>query len=423
MLRSKSILAHACPGVRHRTSRVLVRLGTVVLLALGVFGVAGCGRNQPLSPELASVASPLRSQSVAFLDPAPGQPLHVTGKIGPGALYVIDKPANWNGGLVVWAHGYTVPSDPVAPPNLGALLQFFLSQGFAVAASSYSENGYAVAEAVRQTHQLNGLFAELVAEPDRTYLVGASLGGIINLKLLEKYDRQYDGALLVSGVVGGSDDEVRYLGDVWVLFDKFFPGVLPPLFGERPGPFPQAQIIGIVTDPANGQAFQLFLAFARERGLPFTNGQQAVTATLTALGFTWIGGLDFLDRTHGHELYDNEGTTYTAGGVPQPVVDDVNATVDRLTSTPDAKRFLRSHYEPDGDLAIPVITLHDQLDPLVPIFHERLLHDRVASAGKLSLLRQYDTASFGHVSSTVQGQIPGKFLELVGWVNSLAATP
>jgi pimeloyl-ACP methyl ester carboxylesterase len=350
-------------------------------------------------------------------------PLHLTGTLGPDAQYVIDKPANWNGMLVVWAHGYTAPDDPIQLPNFGALGQFLLSQGFALAASSFSENGYAVAEGSRQTHQLAMVFSDLVAEPDRTFLVGVSLGSIIGLKILETHSHTYDGALLVATIGGGSDDEVRYLADVWVLFDKFFPDAsLPPLFGERPGPYPQAQLVGLVTHPDNAQRFQLFLAFARERGLPFASGPEAVQATLTALGFAWIGALDFLDRTHGHVLIDNSETVYTAPGVPQPIVDDVNATVDRLTSTLDAEAYLRNYYEPDGDLRIPVITLHDQRDPLVPIFHEDL-YQKVQSKGKSEFLRQYSVDAFGHVSPTLQGQIPGRFLELVTWANSLAATP
>ena len=62
-----------------------------------------------------------------FRDPAPNEAQHFTGELGPGALYTVDKPANWNGGLVIWAHGYSVPTDPIHVPNLGPLLPFFLS--------------------------------------------------------------------------------------------------------------------------------------------------------------------------------------------------------------------------------------------------------------------------------------------------------
>lgn len=402
---------------RNRASRQCLLL---FILTLGVAGATGCHRKQPLAPETSSLSHAARSSRSAAVDPAPGQLLHLTGELGPGALYVIDKPANWNGSLVLWAHGYTLPTDPIQAPELGSLLPFFLARGYAVARSSYSENGYAVAEGVRQTFQLGQVFSGQVSAPDHTYLIGVSLGGIIALKLIEKYHHHYDGALLVSGVVGGSDDEVRYLSDVWVLFDKFFPSVLPPLFGERPGPFPAAQIVGKVTHPESAQAFRLFLAFARERGLPFANSTEAVQATLTAVGFAWMGAADFLDRTHQHVLADNSATIYTAPGVPQAIVDDVNATVDRLTATPDAEAYLRNYHEPDGNIQIPVITVHDRRDPLVPFFHEQLFHAAVATNGRTHLLRQYDADAFGHVSSTVQGQIPARFLELVSWVNPVA---
>lgn len=66
----------------------------------------------------------------------------IDGQIGPGALYRLASPANWNGSLVLYAHGYTGTELPVALPPEGALLISALtSQGFAVAYSSFSENG------------------------------------------------------------------------------------------------------------------------------------------------------------------------------------------------------------------------------------------------------------------------------------------
>ena len=422
MIRSRSIPTNVSRKV-HPRIRWHRRALAVALMMCGALWSAGCGRNEPLAPDLKSDVAPMRAAPSEFRDPSPGEQLHFTGSLGPGALYTVDKPANWNGGLVVWTHGYTLPTDPVHVPDLGPLLPFFLSQGYAVAVSSFSKNGYAVAEGVRQTHQLGQVFSSLVARPERTFIVGVSLGGIIGLNLIEKYDRHYDGALLVSGIVGGSDDEVRYIGDVWVLFDQFFPGNLPPLFGPRPGPFPQGQLFAIITNPANAQTFQLFLAFARARGLSFVSGPEAVEATLTALGFGWMGAHDLFDRTHGHVLYDNSDTVYPAPGVPQAIVDAVNAQVDRLKSTPDARAFLNRSYEPDGDLHVPVITLHDQRDPLVPFFHEQMLNGTVTAAGKSDLLRQYNQATFGHVSATLRGQIPARFLELVSWANSLTPAP
>lgn len=41
----------------------------------------------------------------------------VEGEHGPGARYAIYRPADWNGRLVVYAHGFIDPAAPVALPH------------------------------------------------------------------------------------------------------------------------------------------------------------------------------------------------------------------------------------------------------------------------------------------------------------------
>src|SRR5512143_381623 len=196
----------------------LATLATMLLLPLA----AGCSRQAPTQPLTHARAAV--SPDAAALSTT-GEPVHLEGEIGPGALYSLDRPADWNGDLVIYLHGYTNPAFPVALPNNSATRDALLAAGFAVAASSYSSNGYALPEAVRQSHQLRGLFVSRVAPPQRTFILGVSLGGIAGLKLAETYPGQYDGALLVSGVVGGSAAEVQYLSDAKVLFDQLYPAV------------------------------------------------------------------------------------------------------------------------------------------------------------------------------------------------------
>jgi pimeloyl-ACP methyl ester carboxylesterase len=57
--------------------------------------------------------------------------------------------------------------------------------------------------------------------------MGHSLGATAVQMLAERFPGQYDGALAMCGFVGGGVPEVEYLGDVRVLFDAYFPGVLP----------------------------------------------------------------------------------------------------------------------------------------------------------------------------------------------------
>jgi len=83
----------------------------------------------------------------------------VDGRLGPGALYRMVRPTNWNGSLLLYAHCFVSASDPVAlPPDGDLLISLFVPRGFAVAFSSFSENGWAVKDGAQRTHQLLGIF-------------------------------------------------------------------------------------------------------------------------------------------------------------------------------------------------------------------------------------------------------------------------
>ena len=124
--------------------------------------------------------------------------------------------------------------DPAAPIQLpsensdfNAFRDALVQQGYAVASSSWSDNGYAEKDAAQRTHQLSGAFAAAAGTPARTILVGKSLGGLSVLQLVEQFPSQYDGALIMCGPVGGSSVEIKYLADARILYDHFFPGGLP----------------------------------------------------------------------------------------------------------------------------------------------------------------------------------------------------
>jgi hypothetical protein len=110
-------------------------------------------------------------------------------------------PGNWNGSLVVWAHGFRGTGLELTVDNhpLRALL---ISRGFAWAASSYSRNDYDITSGVQTTHALVQRFNGLVGRPSRVYMTGASLGGHVTAVSIEQYPHAYDAALPICGVVG-----------------------------------------------------------------------------------------------------------------------------------------------------------------------------------------------------------------------------
>ena len=67
----------------------------------------------------------------------------VDGRTGPGSVYRLVRPSTWNGILLLYAHGYVSKDAPVAiPADAELVISLVASQGFAVAVSSFSENGY-----------------------------------------------------------------------------------------------------------------------------------------------------------------------------------------------------------------------------------------------------------------------------------------
>jgi len=388
----------------------LARGSWVGTLALLLATSSGCSHKSTTAPgvtdsEASRVAEPAHRQRFR------GQQVHLEGRVGSGALWEIDKPADWNGELVLYLHGYSFPTDPVALPHNEAIRDSLVARGFAVAASSFSRNGYAVREGVRESDALNEIFERRIGHARRTYLFGQSLGGLIGLILAQgRSGNDYDGAFLVCGIVGGSTEEVQYIADIRVLFDTVYPGVLagdlyhPPAITNI-----NAQVVGPVVQAvtANPQGLGIIQLLARHP-LAGNNGQELVTSLITVLGFQMQGGGDLFARAGSESFFDNAGWQYSSPGLPAALVTDINARVARYTRTHEAGEFLERWGEPSHRLRIPMMTLHTTRDPVVPVFHEDLLA-QVASGPNL-VQRRFDR--YGHTPFSA-GELMPHFNDLV----------
>ena len=226
------------------------RLSRLLLCGLLVIATA-CGEKK-LLPTQPLVDSPVAAVARPDLEPE-RRGRGAASIIGreQGAIFALHRPERWNGRLVVYIHGFTPPQAPIALPTadfIDPIRDRLLSLGFAVAYSSWSENGFAVRNAIESSDRLPELFADRLGKPSRVYLVASSLGGLAAMALAERRhdpgskrsegrdsDREnererntvYSGALLLSPVSGGSRHEIEYIGNIRVLFDYFYPGVLP----------------------------------------------------------------------------------------------------------------------------------------------------------------------------------------------------
>lgn len=97
-----------------------------------------------------------------------------TGSLPDGAAYLIEVPANWNGTLFLYSHGYVVPGSSNPAQDVGdPITRFFmLSSGFALAGSSYATTGWAIHEALLDQIAVLDVFKLLVGHPKRTIAWG-----------------------------------------------------------------------------------------------------------------------------------------------------------------------------------------------------------------------------------------------------------
>jgi predicted esterase len=403
----------------------------LAVLALGA--LAACADSTPLAPDSTPDAA-LRVTSVTTPTSGPWARI-VEGRTGPASVYTIFTPRTWNGDAIVYLHGFR---DVASPVDLRDQDQFFEMRdllgalGYAFAYSSFDANGFVVKNGAQRTHQLSGLLAaELGGQPDRTFLAGHSLGGGIALSLVEQFPSQYDGALLMCGMVGGSLLETQYLGHVRALFDFFYPGALPGDVVNVPTntvvTLPQViaavqtNPLGLVAIASTAQAPLPFVPFGDVTDPSSLASQTLVGSLFGALAFQVRGAANLLELTHGHTPFDNSTTQYTLGApvlpasVVSPLIAAANAGVARYSFDPPAQNYLQHHFTPTGDLQIPVLTVHNTWDPGVPAFHEAALLQAVQAAGATDLLLQRFVPSYGHCNIPAAFAVQA-FTDLATWV-------
>jgi len=335
-------------------------------------------------------------------------------------LIVICIPPNWNGRLVIYAHGLVpaqapleLPSDELTLADGTFVPNLFLSQGFAFATSSFHKNGVAIEQGAEDLNKLLEYFKKIVPPHSLTkvFITGTSEGGETALLLLERYPGKYDAGLALCAPVGGSPDLIKYTYDFRVVFDYFFPAVFtfPP---NQPGEKP----FGAVDVPENAFLFwetvyvpriitalttdlsasvQLFNV--TKAAIDVADPSSAITTALS-LSFYSIFGTNDQIATAGGIPYDNRSTTYV-GSTNDAAL---NSGVERIEADGRARAYARRFYQPNGNLHAPLVTLHTTLDEVVPFQNEVNYSNLVAQKGKSAFLSIVPVPRYGHCNFTSQ---------------------
>lgn len=314
---------------------------------------------------------------LAFLALGLPAPAHadttVTGQVGR-AFYRITVPTTWNGGLVLWNHGFTLnPPGPVT--DLGPLASTQLSEGYAVGATSYRMEGWALFQSTRDQEDLYRIFVDLFGMPNQVIVTGASLGGIVTAAALEQGELgNVTGALTLCGALAGSRNWDGAL-DLRLGYDVVCQGVAG---GEIPGGAEGLPAGSVMTNAQLAAAVNTCTGVL----LPAPNRspaqQQRLTALLqltglpenfllTDMGFATFAMSDLVHDVSKLRRKVGTGNAHVVYGIP-----NIDQNIARVWPQPGAGLRLRENYTPTGKIGnAKVVTLHTDKDGLVIVENER----------------------------------------------------
>jgi pimeloyl-ACP methyl ester carboxylesterase len=336
------------------------------------------------------------------------QVAHARTEVGDltGAQFRVDVPDNWNHGLVIYCHGYN--TDPVvfdAKKPLDAKLAVFTSAGYAVAQSSYSTTGWAIEQAIPEIESLRKYFIERFGMPQEIFVSGASMGGLLTTIMIEKFPQSYDAGLALCGALGPSSVLLESGFDLRVLFDYYFPHVLP-----SPAKVPvEFKMDDVLEKHIVALMKRKPLVAATLRRLAGVHKNEEVAEDVVFI--TYI--LKDLQQRAGGNPFDNRGTIYTGSD------DDntLNDGVARYPADPAALDYLERFYTPTGKLTHPILAVHTTYDPLVPPRFPNRYALMTREAGNGNMFIQQYVKHDGHCAINAK-EIEKAFGELRDWKTS-----
>ncbi len=402
--------------------------------------VAGAALLALLVPTLASAAPKDKGpewfvdESTLPFDGLPGLEAEQLWGVERGAAYRIEVPADWNGSLVMWAHGFRGEGLELTVDN-HPLRAYLLANGFAWAASSYSENDYAVDVGVRDTERLTRVFRRQVGRADTTYITGVSMGGHVVARSIEQYPSRYDAAMPACGVLGDYElfdyfldynvaaQQLALGTSSYPVGDDYLTETVPTIKANLeavPGGWPTVL-------NADGQAFKQLVELRSGGDRPNFDEAWFFWNSFPTFGGSAPGdftfGLGTGDGTVGIErgiAAENVGVDYQLDLDPatSPAEAAFNDGVVRVEAA-DRLRNSMSLNRPSpivtGDIDVPVLTLHNLGDLFVPFHNEVVYAQEVADAGNSDLLVQRAIRGVGHCGFTGT-ELATAFADLVTWV-------
>ncbi len=326
-------------------------------------------------------------------------PTSLSGRIG-AAQYEIDVPSRWAGDLLLFSHGYVAPGSPngvQAAPTADSKT-WLLGHGYAIAGSSYSSTGWALEDAFRDQMALLDFFSAHVGKPKRVVAWGVSLGGIITAGLVQLHPDRFAGAMPLCGVLSGgvatwnSELDSAYAFKTLLapqsalqlvnIADPTANGQLAGQVASTAATTPQGRarlaLVAALTDlpgwfdprlpePASGDyASQVEAQISWESRVDFNFAfrYRAELEHRAGGNPSWNAGVDYAAQLAGSSDRAEVEALYSQAGLDlQQDLRTLNAGT-RIKADPAAAAYLARNISFDGNLSVPVLSVHTVGDEL-----------------------------------------------------------
>jgi pimeloyl-ACP methyl ester carboxylesterase len=359
----------------------------------------------------------------------------LNGSLPDGATYEIQCPSGpWNGTLFLYSHGYVVPGSANPAQDAGDPVTggWLLSHGYALAGSSYATTGWAIQQALPDQISTLNVFDQTYRTPTRTIAWGHSLGGIITAGLIQQYPNRFSAALPMCGVLSGGVATWNTALDAAFAFQQLVdpsvqavnitsPGTnlagaeaaassaqqtpqgrarlaLAAALGDTPGWFtplsPEPSASDFTGQEANQYQWDTQIDF------PFIFDFRAELEARAGGNPSWNTGVNYVAQlAKSSDLSEVVALYHAAGLSLTHDLQTLNRTA-RISAKPSAVNYLAQNIAFDGQISVPVLTMHTTGDGLVVPQNEQAYQQVVDQAGNGRLLRQIFVDRAGHCAFT-----------------------
>ncbi|MCY1158644.1 MAG: prolyl oligopeptidase family serine peptidase [Citricoccus sp.] len=352
-------------------------------------------------------------------EPAEAPALRQSGTLSDGSTYALERPAEWNGDLVVLPGRETLDATAV---------RWLVEQGYGAVGYDLS-SGWDLERDRDNAEEALGVFEDAAGEADAVVVAGRSQGGLVTRIIADRQPEWLDGALPMCGGGAGAISTWNYkLDTAFALKELVDPDSPMALQGitdraaevqalndlvDAAASTPEGRARTVLaaalskipaTDPTTGEELEdLDQRIDRYlEHMPFAAGSHVRHGYEQTVGgtFSWNTGVDYEKLLKQSGRWAEIRAAYRQAGLS--LQEDLHAldTAERFSADVESVEFVERTATFSGELSAPLLSLHTTGDGAGTTADDAAYASTVRSAGSGSQLRQVFVAADGHCTFT-----------------------